>query len=40
MNKKISPKTELFGKFGLMTSNMLQKHNRLGGSIEGGFKKH
>jgi len=38
MNKKISPKTELYGKFGLMTSNMLQKHNRLGGTGELGVK--
>lgn len=37
-DKKLTPKTELFGKFGLMTSNMLQKNNRLGGTGEIGVK--
>lgn len=33
-DKKVSPKTSVSGKFGLMSSNMLQKGNRLGGAVE------
>lgn len=38
IDKKVTPKTELYSKVGLMTSNMLQKNNRLGGTGEIGVK--